>query len=402
LSSAEDVPALEADTPFVVFGDDWGRYPSTMQHVFRHVAARYPVIWVNGIGHRVPQLNWRDLKRGWEKIIRTSGQAPAAPAVVDLGGRAPMAIIEPRVLPWHHWSWVHGFNTSSLLRSIRGALRHHGLIRPPVLVTGSPPSDGIIGQLGERASIYFVLDDFLNFPTYTASMLAPLERRLLDRIDLVVATAASLTRSKFPRSGRAEHLPQGVNYEHFSRPRPVPADLAAIPGPRIGFAGSVSTQCDVGLIAELADRFPSASVVLVGPIGLDEEGLRPLRRPNIHLLGVRPYADLPAYVQHFDVGIIPYVISAWTVAVDPLKLLEYLAAGLPVVTTAIPEAAKYASHVTIAAEHDQFVAGVRAALAEDRTTARERGQALARQHTWERRADRLIELAAETAAGRKG
>jgi glycosyltransferase involved in cell wall biosynthesis len=164
----------------------------------------------------------------------------------------------------------------------------------------------------------------------------------------------------------------------------------------------VSTQCDVALIARLAASFPEASIVLVGPVGLDEAALVPLRRSNVHLLGVRPYSDLPAYVQHFDVGIIPYVQSAWTVAVDPLKLLEYLAAGLPVVTTAIPEAAKYAAHVAIADDADQFVTAVRAALGGDRAVGRVRGQALAREHTWQRRAETFIQLIEGALDGRDG
>lgn len=384
---------LTRDTPFVVFGDDWARYPSTIQHVFRHIAVQHPVVWVNGIGHRVPELTLRDLRRAAEKLGRVARRGTLPPADDQtLGGTTPVAIIEPRVLPWHNLGAVHALNTRSLRRTILARLAELGLTRPPVLVTGSPPSVGVVGQLGEVVSVYFVLDDFLNFPSYTASMLAPLERRLLDRVDLVVATAASLTRSKVPRSGRAVHLPQGVNYSHFAEPRAEPADLATIPGPRIGFAGSVSTQCDVALLSRLATTFPDAALVLVGPIGLDKPALLPLRRPNIHLLGVRPYAELPAYVQHFDVGIIPYVQSAWTVAVDPLKLLEYLAAGLPVVTTAIPEAAKYAQHVAVANDAEQFVAAVRAALDGNREGSRARGQSLARQHTWEQRAETFLEI----------
>ncbi len=393
---------LTADTPFVVFGDDWGRYPSTFQHTFRHIAARYPVVWVNGIGHRVPRLNLTDVRRAWEKLrnVARAGAQPPPSAHRTLGGGVPAAIIEPRVLPWHHVNLVHTINTRSLIRAITRRLASLGLARRPVLVTGSPPSVGVVGHLGEVASVYYVLDDFLNFPTYTASMLAPLERQLLERVDLVVATAASLTRSKFPRSGRAFHLPQGVNYAHFAEPRPEPADLAAIPRPRIGFAGSLSTQCDVTLLARLADTFAEASLVLVGPVSLGSESLERLRRRNVHLLGVRPYDDLPAYVQHFDVGIIPYQLSAWTVAVDPLKLLEYLAAGLPVVTTAIPEAAKYAGTVAVADDADAFVAAVRQALASDREASRAKGQALARGHTWERRADTLVALIEEVIANR--
>jgi hypothetical protein len=379
-------------TPFVVFGDDWGRYPSTIQHVFRHIAPRYPVVWVNSVGFRVPGLNLTDARRAWEKVSRTARAAlrPAAPAPMALGGGSPAAIIEPRVLPWHHLGAVHAFNTRSLLRSVRRSLAALGTAPRPVLVTGSPPTVGVVGRLGESASVYYVLDDFLNFPTTSPAMLAPLERRLLDRVDLVVATAESLTRSKAPRSGRTYHLPQGVNYAHFADPRPEPADLAGIARPRIGFAGSVATQCDVALLGRVAAEFPDASLVLVGPVSLDRAALEPLYRPNVRVLGVRPYQELPAYVQHFDVGLIPYVLSPWTVAVDPLKLLEYLAAGLPVVTTAIPEAAKYAGSVAVAGDHDAFVAAVRAALVAGRAVSRTRGQALAREHTWERRADTLL------------
>lgn len=394
---------LAADTPFVVFGDDWGRYPSTLQHTLRHVATQFPVVWVNGIGHRVPRLNARDVRRAWEKLKAILGNPRHAhPVDPDLlGGGAPVSIIQPTVLPWHHVRLVHRLNTRSLLHAIKHRLGAEGLTRAPVLITGSPPSVGVVGHLGELVSVYYCMDDFLSFPTYTARMLAPLERRLLDRVDMVVATAASLTRTKRPRSGRVYHLPQGVNYQHFAKPRDEPPDLARIPRPRIGFAGSVSTQCDVGLIAQTARSFAHASMVLVGPVALDPAALELLHLPNVYLLGVSPYHHLPSYVQHFDVGIIPYVLSPWTVAVDPLKLLEYLAAGLPVVSTAIPEAAKYAAQVTVAATTEEFIAGVRHALAYDRDTARARGQALARANTWERRAQVLLELIEETVRGRE-
>jgi glycosyltransferase involved in cell wall biosynthesis len=387
-------------TPFVVFGDDWDRHPSTIQHTFRHIATRYPVIWVNGIGHAVPRLSARHVKRAFEKlghILRAdAAQAPAPHAV--LGGGVPASIIYPRVLPWHNIGFVHASNTKWLVRAIKERLASLGLTKPPILVTGSPPSDGVVGRLGELASVYYVLDDFLAFPSYTASMLGPLEKALLDKIDMVVGTAASLTKTKFPRSGRAYHLPQGVNYQHFAEPRPLPADLAGLPRPLIGFAGGLARACDLPLLGRIADAFPDASIVLIGPNALDESELAQFRRPNVHMLGSRPYIDLPGYVQHFDVGIIPYAISQWTVAVDPLKLLEYLAAGLPVVTTAIPEAQKYASHVTVAPTHEDFIKGIRDALTVDRAAARARGQGLAREHTWERRADAFLALVGDVLA----
>jgi len=380
----------------VVFGDDWGRRVSTMQHLFRHIAATHPVIWVNGIGHRLPTLRPSDVRRAWRKArAMLHGGATGSDGTVGIG-QNPRHIVHPRVLPWHHWPAVHALNTRSLVRAIREALALHGLAEPPLLVTGSPPSAGVLGRLGEAASVYFCMDDFLHLPNVSPGMLAPLEQRMLARVDAVVATARSLTESKRPASGRVYYLPQGVNYEHFATPRPVPPEVAVLPRPRIGFAGGLTTPVDLDLVRRLAAEHPTGSVVLVGPVFLD---VHDLAAPNVHVLGPRPYRDLPAYVQAFDVGIIPYVLNEHTVAVDPLKLLEYLAAGIPVVTTDLPEVRKYRDAVTIAATPQAFVTAVRDALdAPDGSRAARR--AVARNHGWDRRARELLGILTEVAGAR--
>ena len=378
--------------PIVVFGDDWGRHVSTLQHLFRRIVPRHPVVWMNAIGHRVPELRMRDLRRAVEKA-RGMLRAPTGPNAVWSGnGVEPLAVVGPRVLPWHHLSAVFAFNRWSLVRSIRAALRRLDISEPPILVTGSPPSVGVLGHLGERAAVYFCMDDFLQTPGTSPDVLAPLERRLLDSVDAVVATARSLTETKVPRSGRNYYLPQGVNYDHLAAPQPEPPEVRALPHPRIGFAGGIYPRCDLNLIHRLAAAFPSGSVVLVGPVGVD---VSRLTRSNIHLLGSKAYDRLPGYVQAFDVGIIPYELNDETRAVDPLKLLEYLAAGIPVVSTPLLEAKKYERVIHLAGAHEQFVAAVHRALESDCAATRERGQAVARQHTWERRADRLLEILRE-------
>jgi len=389
--------------PIVVFGDDWGRYVSTMQHLFRHISLDYPVIWVNAIGHRPPDLNLADARRAVQKVkamIRPKGPQPTFGLV---GGGLPKAIIEPRgVLPWHGFGPIHRLNTTLLTRAIKARLASLGLTRAPVLVTGTPPSAGVVGRLGEAASIYFCMDDFLNFPGVSAAMIGPLEKRLLGKVDALVATANSLTVSKFPASGNAYHLPQGVNYDHFSKPLPEPEDLRAIPHPRIGFAGTVGGCCDLLLVRRIAESYPDCSVVLVGPITADQATMDAIKRPNLHVMGLRPYSQLPAYVQGFDVGLIPYVLNDWTKAVDSLKMLEYLAAGLPVVTSAMPEAAKYAHMAFMTHDDDEFVRAVGEALGVNDAEARQSRQAFASQHTWQRRADRLIEIINVTVAARRG
>jgi glycosyltransferase involved in cell wall biosynthesis len=395
-------PPLEPDTPVVVFGDDWGRNVSTMQHLFRHLTREYPIIWVNAIGHRVPEFSRRDFARIAQKARalaggqrRTSEQSPdaapsAAPSAEPDGSvAAPLRVIQPRVLPWHHRSPVRAFNRRSLVRAIRQALDECGLTRAPLLVTGSPPSVSVMGHLGEYGSAYLCMDDFLHLPNVSHQMIAPLERELLSRVDIVIATAKALVDLKRPSSGQAFHLPQGVNFAHFSAPRPVPAELAALPRPIIGFAGTLATPpIDIDLLLRVADANPTASIVLVGPVSWDESTIR---RPNVHILGHRPYPLLPAYVQAFDVGLIPYALSDYTRAVDPLKLLEYLAAGVPVVSTDLPEAHKYREQVAICPDSDSFIDAIARACRAGPGSAAPR-RTFAKEHGWESRAEVLKRL----------
>lgn len=393
-------PPLAKGTPIVVFGDDWGRNVSTMQHLFRHLTADYPILWVNAIGHRVPSLSRQDLNRVLQKVKAVAGRGAATPQPAmqptpAQGANAaeavtpPLRVIQPRVLPWHHVGPVRAFNSRSLTKAIRQALAAEGLSQPPLLVTGSPPSISVFGKLGEYGSAYLCMDDFLHLPNVSAHMIAPLERELLDRVDVTIATAQALVESKRPRSGRSFHLPQGVSFEHFAARRPVPAELASLPRPIIGFAGGLLVPpLDVELVRRVAEANPAASVVLVGPVQSD---ISALALPNVHVLGRRPYADLPAYVQAFDVGLIPYVLNPHTIAVDPLKLLEYLAAGVAVVSTDLPEVRKYSAMVRIGATADAFVAAVADALRDAPETSAAR-TGYARGHDWTVRASVLSRI----------
>ena len=376
--------SLAAQTPVVVIGDDWGRHVSTLQHLFRHVARRHPLIWVNSFGHRAPQLTVYDLRRALAKItamVRVSkGVATSS---------VPRDVIEPRALPWHNLAVVRSLNTWSLARDIRRSLSRVAPGCRPILVTGTPVVPRIVGTIGEVASVYFCMDEYGELPGVSGNIIRPLEQELLSRVDMVVATATALVESKRPASGLSFRLPQGVNFNLFATRTPLPADLAALPRPRIGFAGGISAACDLALLAAVSDANPSGSIILVGPVHID---LSALRASNFHILGNRPYDMLPAYVQGFDVGIIPYVDNEWTRSVDPLKLLEYLAAGIPVVTTALPEAEKYAEVITIASDVSSFIAGVAGALQDDGNERKALRQKVAAENTWEARAQRFLEI----------
>ena len=253
---------LTDGTPIVIFGDDWRRNVSTLQHVFAHLVTNRPVIWVNSFGHRAPRLTLYDVRRAVAKV----GAMLSGYRVEDDGRPRPVRIIEPRAFPWHNLAVIRAINTYSLLRDIRAALAVVAPGQPPLLITGTPAAVGVVGRLGEIASLYFCIDDYAELPGVDRGIVGPLETLLLNKVDAVVATASALVKNKRPASGRVFALPQGVNYEHFATRHSVPADLARLPRPWIGFAGGVGSACDFSIIGALARHSPGI------------EGIQPRRR----------------------------------------------------------------------------------------------------------------------------
>jgi glycosyltransferase involved in cell wall biosynthesis len=148
------------------------------------------------------------------------------------------------------------------------------------------------------------------------------------------------------------------------------------------------------LIAEIARRRPHWTVLMIGKANVDTGALRAL--PNIRLLGQKPYSTLPAYCRVFDVGIIPFRIDALTVRANPLKLREYLAAGLPVVSSDLPEVRRYAGLARLAEGADGFVAAIETSLAEDGEAVRSARVAAMAGESWEARVEQISDLIDDT------
>jgi glycosyltransferase involved in cell wall biosynthesis len=225
------------------------------------------------------------------------------------------------------------------------------------------------------------------------------EEELLAEVDVVFTTAGSLAERLASRHPRVHRLGNVADYDHFAGARKgvtAPADLERIPRPRAIFVGALNElKVDAALLGALAAAEPDLSIVLVGPVteaGPDARRALDalIRRPNVHALGGRAYAELPAYLAGADVGLVPYHANRYTAGVFPMKVYEYLAAGLPVVAAGLPELAG-AEGATVAAGPEEFVAAVRAALTEP-GSADER-QRIARAHTWEARTAEMERLA---------
>jgi glycosyltransferase involved in cell wall biosynthesis len=175
-----------------------------------------------------------------------------------------------------------------------------------------------------------------------------------------------LRESRTPPSGRNYFLPQGVDTDHFSRREGEPPEpLRSLPKPWIGFFGIIAPWIDQELLVRVARRHPKASVVLLGRSSTSTARLE--AEANIHVLGEVPYAQLPQWSQWFDVGLIPFVVNELTVAANPLKLLEYLSLGIPVVSTDLPEVRKFRPLARVAETPEDFVRAVSEAL-DDRSS----------------------------------
>ncbi len=257
----------------------------------------------------------------------------------------------------------------------------------------------MIGHLDEKLVIYHAVDEYAAYALPNQQdaearrrSIQQMEQAIMRRADLVFVTAATLLESKRPYNENIFHIPNGVDYEHFATPPGrLPADVDAIPGPRIGYAGAINEKLDLALLAAIARHRPDWQLILVGPpLFKDPDALKPLQAlPNIHLLGRKAVDDLPAYMHACDVCLLPYAHSRWTENINPLKLYEYLATGRPVVATGIPAVQDFREVVRIADNETAFIRAIQQALDEDAPAAAARRQAVARQNTWEHRVETL-------------
>jgi glycosyltransferase involved in cell wall biosynthesis len=247
------------------------------------------------------------------------------------------------------------------------------------------------GALDPELVVYHCVDDIAAQPGIDAAGFRDAERRFAARADLVLASAPSLAERLLEISTNVIYAPNVADTGLFSQALqegPTDPAVAALERPRIVFTGAiVTTKLDVPLICELARARPQWSFALVGPIGpgdprADVSALH--AEPNIHLLGGRSYGDLPAVLRAADVGFIPYALNKLTGSIFPMKVYEYLAAGLPVIATPLPALAGVEA-VATASDAAGLVRQIEQALAEDDPTRRAERSRLAAAHSWDMR-----------------
>ena len=372
------------------FASGYDAPPTSKHHVMHLLAERNTVLWVNYHASRAPTASSSDLAYIARKLRQVFGGIKKP--------RQNLYVLTPLVVPLPSRPWARRLNRLLLIRQVRAALAR--IQDGPVQIWSfTPDISYVLGHFGEEKVVYYCVDDHASFSGYDKDQVLRDEADLCRRADLVVTTSAALQEAKAPLNPNTILVPHGVDYAHFSRAvkedLPVPEDMKTIPHPILGFFGLIRDWVDLGMLGEVARRQPDWHIVLLGDSTVD---LAPYRSiPNMHFLGRRPYEQLPAYCKAFDVGLIPFRINELTRAVNPIKLREYLAAGLPVVSTPLPEILACKAWVHLADTPETFAAAIDRALSGGPEARRPRSEAMAKE-TWPQKVNLICERLAK--AGR--
>lgn len=343
----------------------------------RFVEAGWQTLWLS---HPLSAPHFlHPVKRDWDERVDGWRQGP-----LDRDGLryySPFTLLPTGVQPMLRSRFFARRSALATVPSISGVLQREDFGAPDVVWLTNPVYEPLVARLQPGCVAVRVADDHTQFRNVPTSV-AELEERALARADVVFAVAAGVRERLAERFDNVVWLPNGVDFEHFSQTRPEPGDLARLPRPRVLYVGALEYWFDEARVAEAARALPDASFVVIGPANRDLSALKAL--PNVHLFGPRPYAELPGYLQHCDAAIVPFVRDEMVDSVHPIKVYEYLAAGLPVVASRWTELERMGAPITLV-EPDGFADAVVAAVSGSEDDGREGRVAYARANAWDER-----------------
>lgn len=331
----------------VCFANDYKNDPTSKQQVMTILSETNKILWVNSIALRTPTLASADRSRIFNKIKSFFSGIDKV--------NENFFVFTPLVLP---------FPTSKIARHVNSILLQLYLViytkklsmKNLQIWTFMPTMVDFAGKLNERFLLYYCVDEWSEFSFIDKDTMKDMEIRLLKKSDLVITTADTLYKEKSKYNNNTHLVRHGVDYDMFSKATMqntiIPSDLKIIPEPRIGFFGLIHEWIDVNLIKYVAENNPDMNFVFIGKVATDVTSVKNMS--NVYFLGQKNYTELAGYCRGFSVATIPFVVNELTINVNPIKLREYLAAGLPVVSTALPEIEPYKDVVFIAKTYDEF------------------------------------------------
>lgn len=368
--------------PLLVFADDWGRHPSSCQHLVRHLLGRHSVMWVNTIGTRPPRLDLATLRRGMGKVRQWLTVAESGPSLP-----ANLRVLDPRMWPRFTRAADRWLNRKLLVRQLASAVG--ALPEPPIAITTLPIVADVMDELPVRRWVYYCVDDFGQWPGLDQAALQRMEEDVVRRADIIVAVSETL-QDRLAGMGRESLLlTHGIDLDFWNAQAPAPAALNGLERPLILFWGVIDPRMDVAFLERLSEEMPKGTVVLLGPEADPDPRLYGLRRV-VHLPPM-PFEQLPGAAAAVDVLVMPYADLPVTQAMQPLKLKEYLATGRPAVARDLPATRGWADCLDLAATPEEFVRLVRQRIETGLPEAQRAARARLVEESWAEKARRLEE-----------
>ncbi len=342
----------------------------------------------NKVLYMETQFHWltyvRRIKQQWRRIyLFLLGPREAEPNLY--------IVTPPIIFPaFQIYPSIAKLNNFILAIYLRSAMKKIG-IKEPLLWLYTHFNEPLIKGLGAKRALYECVDEFSGAKgLVNARVAGDLELATLRAVDAAIVTAPGLKKSKMEINSNIHVVPNAANVAHFERAAsgnlPEPNDLKRIPRPRLVFVGAIAYWIDLELLRYVARQRPNWQVVMVGPIHVNISGLDGL--PNIHFVGRKPYEILPNYLAWCDIALNPYKLDSISENCSPLKIYEYMAAGMPTVSTDMPEARQFPGLIGVAKNYDDFIHEAEKIL--NRTDEAQRSSSIscrteARKHSWEMR-----------------
>lgn len=365
----------------IVLSDDWGRHPFSCEHIIKRFLPYNRIMWVNTIGYRTIQINRYDFERAYGKIMSWLMNTANRQHASDNG---PL-VLNPVCIPFGGIHAARVFNTWSVTRMVRRTAKQYR-ISDPIVITTLPTAVDFVGNLGETRAVYYCVDDFTQWPGVQGDLMLSMESQLLRKVDLIIATSEKLRETRSNGIRPTQLLTHGVDAEHFRDIEKTMPNKAVrnLKQPVVAYYGLIDERCDLALVRNLATTMPGVTFLIIGQWRVDPGDLAVF--PNVRIIGPVAYNDLPAYLAPANALILPYVINGLADSINPLKLKEYIATGLPVVATPLPEVVKLNKFVSIARENTSFAQSLADALKSPQRNDPEIDEFL-RENSWDAKAD---------------
>jgi UDP-galactopyranose mutase len=291
-------------------------------------------------------------------------------------------------------------NAENLIREQLDEMFAGRAIKDFILWYYTPMAVSFTDHLQPQAIVYDCMDELSMFKNAPPQLIKN-EAKLFEKADVVFTGGQSLYEAKRHQNPNVWAFPSSIDTAHFNKARKITADETedqkAIPHPRLGYAGVIDERIDIELLCEIAEKRPEWQIVMIGPVVKIDEADLP-RPGNIHYLGMKDYKELPTYIAGWDVALMPFALNDSTRFISPTKTPEYLAAGKPVVSTAIRDVVRpYGEQnlVAIAKNADEFIAAAESAMNENRAEKLQAVDKFLLQTSWDKTWRRMSELIAE-------